>query len=50
LGLRVLLTVGVVALTLGGSVPLAPVASTESRATPNLIGMNLQGARDAIQA
>ena len=50
MGIHVLSTMGVVALTIGVSVALAPVASAESWTMPNLIGMNLQGAQDAIQA
>ncbi len=50
MGVRVLSTVGVAALAIGGAVALAPVASADSWTMPNLIGMNLQGAQDAIQA
>jgi hypothetical protein len=41
----------VVAMTAGAAVALSPMAAAEPSWTmPNLIGMNLQGAQDAIQS
>jgi hypothetical protein len=38
------------AVALGGAVVSAPAASADTWTMPNLIGMNLQGAQDAVQS
>jgi hypothetical protein len=50
MGVRLLSIIGSVAVVLGGSLVLAPVAAADGWVMPNLIGKDLQGAQDAVQS